>query len=64
MADKDVTPASLPIAESQLDVHALAVELDDLVRGQLVLGAGGDQQEPRLLELRIVEDDHVDGFLR
>jgi hypothetical protein len=53
-----------PVAEGQLDVHALAVEVDDVVSGQLGHGAGGDQQEPRLLEGGVVEDDDIDGFLR
>jgi hypothetical protein len=53
-----------PVPEGQLDVHPLAVEVDDIVCGQLVLGAGGDQEEPRLLEVVVVEDDDIDRFLR
>ena len=54
----------LPVAEGQLDVHPLAVEVDDFVDGQLRRGVGGNQEEPRLLERGVVEDDEIDRFLR
>ena len=56
------TEVGLPVAEGQFDVHPLAVELDDVLRGKQLFGTGGDEEEPRLLEAGVVEDDDVDWF--
>jgi hypothetical protein len=54
---------SLPIAEGQFDVHAL-VKGDDVSGRELCFRASGEQQEPRLLKGRVVEDDNIHGLLR
>jgi len=51
----------LPVPESQLDGHPLAVEGHDFSGGQLRRRARGDQEEPRLLKAGVVEDTIATG---
>ena len=45
-------------------MHPFAIEVDDLVGGQRPGRSGRHQEEPRLLKRAVVEDDHIDRFLR
>src|ERR1700730_607880 len=54
----------LPVAEGQLDVHPFAVEFHDLCGGQSLCRVGRDQQEPRFLEVAVMENHNINGFSR
>src|SRR5512139_2997483 len=55
---------ALPVAETVLDWHALAIPCDQLPGGQPGLPIWRHAQEPGVLETLAAVDDHIHGFWR
>src|SRR3990172_7855175 len=51
------------ISEAVLDLHPLSVQSQHGLRGENRFAIGGYEQIPRLLESRLVIDDHIDRHL-